>query len=218
MSSDALHDSSPAQRFKKPSWRDPRLLVGLLLVLISVVAVTLLVSALNRTQPYYVAARELSVGHEVTGEDLVAVDVRLQDASAQYMAADTELEENAVLVQRVPKGQLIPTNAVGAVDELDRRPVGIALDTPLPAEATAGAHVDVWVAEQKTSGRGYETPSKLVPGAEISKIESSDSALGTSDATTVHVLARPAQIEPLVDALSNSARVTLVPAPAGGDA
>ena len=39
------HSSASAVRFRKPSWRDPRLLVGLLLVLLSVVAGTLAVMA-----------------------------------------------------------------------------------------------------------------------------------------------------------------------------
>lgn len=217
MSSDTQHETAAAQRFKKPTWRDPRLVVGLLLVLTSIVAVVLLISALNRTDPYYVAAHDLSVGQRITEDDLVTVDVRLQDAASQYVSGGTELSENDVLVQRIPKGQLVPTAAVGTVDELDRSPVGIALDTPLPAEASAGSRVDVWVADQKASGRGYESPRKLVPGAEISKIESTNSALASSTGTTVHVLATPAQIEPLVDALGNSAKVTLVLNPTGGD-
>ena len=217
MSSDARGDTATAQRFKKPTWRDPRLVVGLLLVLTSIAAVVLLISALNRTEPYYVAARDLSVGQRVSKEDLVPVDVRLQDASQQYLSTESALKDNDVLVQRVPRGQLVPTSAVGTADELDRSPVGIALETPLPAEATAGSRVDVWVADQKASGRGYESPRKLVPGAEISTIESDNSALGNSTGTTVHVLATPAQVEPLVDALGNSAKVTLVLNPTGGD-
>lgn len=217
MSSDSQHDSATAKRFKKPTWRDPRLMVGLLLVLTSIVAVVLLISALNRTEPYYVAAHDLSVGQRVTQDDLVPVDVRLEDAAQQYVSAETELKDNDVLVQRVPQGQLVPSTAVGSADELDRSPVGIALETPLPAEARAGSRVDVWVADQKASGRGYEKPRKLVPGAEISKIETTNSALGSSTGTTVHVLATPAQVEPLVDALGNSAKVTLVLNPTGGD-
>ena len=217
MSSDAQHDTATAQRFKKPTWRDPRLVVGLLLVLTSIVAVILLISALNRTEPYYVAAHDLSVGQSITDDDLVTVDVRLQDASPQYVAGGTDLGDNDVLVQRIPKGQLVPAAAVGTADELDRSPVGIALETPLPAEASAGSRVDVWVADQKASGRGYESPRKLVPGAEISTIESTNSALASSTGTTVHVLATPAQIEPLVDALGNSAKVTLVLNPTGDD-
>lgn len=211
----AARQEPPARRFRKPSWRDPRLLIGLLLVLTSIAAVVLVISALNRTEPYYVAARDLAVGHRVAAEDVVAVDLRLQDAASHYISADRQLAPDTLVTQRIPRGELVPASALGTVDELDRSPVGIPLDTPVPAQATAGSHVDVWVAAQKPSGRGYEKPRKLIPGAEIATIDTSTSALGSSSGTTVHVLATPAQIAPLVDALGNSAKVTLVPNPAG---
>ena len=207
---------STTARFRRPSWRDPRLLVGLLLVLLSVVGVILLVATANRSAPYYVAAGDLAVGQRLTAEDLTTVDAHLQDASAQYLPAGDPLRENAVMTQRVTRGQLVPASAVGTADALDRTPVGIALDTPLPAQAGPGAHVDVWVAAPKPTGRGYQEPRKLVTGAEIAAVESKDTALGGSGGVTVHVLIRQAQVGPLVDALGNGAKVTLVLNTAGG--
>ncbi|MEX5267166.1 MULTISPECIES: SAF domain-containing protein [Kocuria] len=200
---------STAARFRKPSWRDPRLLVGLLLVLLSVLGVTLLVATANRTQPYYVAANDLSVGQRITREDLGTVDAHLQDSSAQYVP-DGQLRENAVVTQRVARGQLVPAAAVGTADELDRTPVGVALTTPMPAQAEAGSHVDVWVAEPKPTGRGYGAPEKLVTGAEIARVDTKDTALGGNASATVYVLVTQAQVGPLVDALGNDAKVTLV--------
>lgn len=215
MMAPAAQHEPPVQRFRKPSWRDPRLLIGLLLVLTSIAAVVLVVAGLNRTEPYYVAARDLSVGQRVTAEDVVAADVRLQDAASHYVPADRRITVETVVTQRVPRGQLIPSSVLGTADDLERSPVGIPLETPVPADAGPGSHVDVWVAAQKASGRGYETPRKLMPGAEIARIDASTSALGSGSGTTVHVLATPAQIAPLVDALGNDAKVTLVPHPAG---
>ena len=211
----AARQEPPAQRFRKPSWRDPRLMIGLLLVLPSIAAVVLVISALNRTEPYYVAAHDLAVGQRVGAEDVVAVDVRLQDAASHYVPADRQLAPDALVTERIPRGELVPASALGTADELGRSPVGIPLETAVSAQLTPGAHVDVWVAAQKPSGRGYEKPRKLIPGAEIATIDASTSALGSSSGTTVHVLATPAQVAPLVDALGNSAKVTLVPDLAG---
>ncbi|RLY94609.1 hypothetical protein CWC38_10475 [Kocuria tytonicola] len=204
------HGGSTAARFRRPSWRDPRLLVGLLLVLLSVTGVVLLVASINRSDPYYVAARDLAVGQRVTAEDLTTVDAHLQDAATQYLGAGEPLHENAVVTQRVVRGQLVPAASVGTADALDRTPVGIALDTPLPAQAGPGAHVDVWVATPRPTGRGYAEPKKLVTGAEIAAVDTQDTALGGSGGVTVHVLVRQAQVGPLVDALGNDAKVTLV--------
>ena len=67
---------APSARFRRPTWRDPRLLTGLLLVLLSVAGVTAVVTATNRTDPYLAAARDIEVGQDVTGqaEVLDAID------------------------------------------------------------------------------------------------------------------------------------------------
>ena len=209
------HSSASAVRFRKPSWRDPRLLVGLLLVLLSVLGVILLVAAANRNEPYYAAATDLAVGQRVTAEDLTTVDAHLQETSAQYLPGTQPLHENAVVTQRVPRGQLVPAASIGTADDLDRTSVGIALQTPLPSQSDPGAHVDVWVAKPKPSGRGYAEPKKLVTAAEIARVDTTDTALGGSGGVTVHVLVTPSQVAPLVDALGNDAKVTLVPNTAG---
>jgi hypothetical protein len=54
----------PARRLRRPSWRDPRLLVGLLLVLLSVTGVTGLVRAVDTSEPVFVARRQSPPGHE----------------------------------------------------------------------------------------------------------------------------------------------------------
>lgn len=209
------HSSASAVRFRKPSWRDPRLLVGLLLVLLSVLGVILLVAAANRNEPYYTAATDLAVGQRVTAEDLTTVDAHLQETSSQYIPGVQPLHEDAVVTQRVPRGQLVPAASIGTADHLDRTSVGIALQTPLPSQADPGAHVDVWVAKPKPSGRGYVEPKKLVTAAEIARVDTTDTALGGSGGVTVHVLVTPSQVAPLVDALGNDAKVTLVPNTAG---
>ncbi|WP_258933644.1 hypothetical protein [Nesterenkonia pannonica] len=68
---------STARRMKPPSWKDPRLIVGTLLVAASVGGVVALVAEQNRTAPAYAAARALAVGEEITEDDLVTVDVQL---------------------------------------------------------------------------------------------------------------------------------------------
>ena len=138
------------------------------------------------------------------------MDAHLQDASERYLSASRELQENTVVTQRVAQGELVPATSLGTADELDRTPVGIKLETPVPAQAGPGSHVDVWVAQPKPTGRGYQEPRRLVPGAEIARVDTTDTALGGTGGVTVHVLVRQAQVGPLVDALGNDAKVTLV--------
>lgn len=202
-------------RFRRPTWRDPRLLTGLLLVLLSVAGVTAVVTATNRTDPYLAAAGDIEVGQSVTEDDVVAVDVRLQDAAALYVAAEDGPAPGTVATQRVAAGQLVPQTALGTADHLDRKPVAVPVSHPLPGDAVAGSRVDVWVAAQRPSGRGYESARLLLPAAEISAVEAEETALGAGRGTVVHVLVEDELMAELVDALGNDARVTLVWNPAG---
>lgn len=202
-------------RFRRPTWRDPRLLTGALLVLLSVAGVTAVVAAADRTEPYFAAARDIEVGQTVTEEDLVPVDVRLQDAAPLYLPADTVPAPGTVATQRVAEGQLLPGSALATADRLDRKPVGIPVAHPLPDDAGPGSRVDVWVAAQKSSGRGHEPARLLLPAVEIASVETEETALGAGRGTVVHVLVEDGPMGELVDALGNEARVTLVWNPAG---
>ncbi|MCD1145734.1 hypothetical protein LQU92_10885 [Kocuria sp. LUK] len=206
---------SGGARFRRPAWRDPRLLTGLLLVLLSVAGVAAVVAVTNRTEPYWAAARDIAVGQEVTAEDVVAVDVRLQDSAERYLPAASAPDPGTVAVQRIAGGELLPRTALADADRLDRKPVGIAVDHPLPDEAGPGSRVDVWVADPQRSGRGFEPARLLLPAAEIASVEAEQTALGAGRGTVVHVLVEDGPMEELVDALGNDARVTLVWNPAG---
>lgn len=215
MSGTVRGPDAAAARFRRPTWKDPRLLTGLLLVLLSVAGVTAVVAAADRTDPYLAAARDIEVGQAVTAEDVVAVEVRLQDAAALYVPADAAPGPDAVATQRIPQGQLLPGSALGTADRLDRKPVAVPIEHPLPEDAAAGSRVDVWVAAQKPSGRGHESARLLLPAAEIAAVAAEETALGAGRGTVVHVLVEDGPMEDLVDALGNDARVTLVWNPAG---
>ena len=76
---------------------------------------------------------------------------RLQDAADLYVPADAAPGPGTVATQRIPAGQLLPGSALGTADRLDRKPVAVPVDHPLPQDAGAGTRVDVWVAAQKPS-------------------------------------------------------------------
>src|SRR5690554_2394750 len=67
----------PATRLRRPSWRDPRLVVGLLLVAVSVAAGSWVVTSAQAATPVWVARGTLTPGTQLSTEHLVAADVRL---------------------------------------------------------------------------------------------------------------------------------------------
>ena len=133
-------------RLKRPSWKDPRLLVGILLVLASVVGVVSLVGAADQTTEAYAAREPIAVGETLTVDKLHRVKVRLGEVEQHYLTPEAGLDAGLVAVQRIGKDQLLPRESVGQLDGLDRKPVAVTVEENLPAQAVAGSRVDVWVA------------------------------------------------------------------------
>src|SRR3954469_9247467 len=74
------------RRVSPPRWLDLRLVLGVLLVLGSVLLGARVVSAADATVPVWALATDLAAGSELTAADLVAVDVRLDDAAGAYLS------------------------------------------------------------------------------------------------------------------------------------
>lgn len=200
-----------AGRFRRPAWREPRLLIGLGLVAASIAATTAAVAYGDSTDAYVVAARELQVGETIGEDDLRRVDLRLEATGESYVSGAQELGEGAVVVDRVAAGQLIPREAVGRAEDIDRRPLGIPLSTPMPAGTGSGDLVDVWVSQRERSGGQWSAPRQILAGAELAAIDESSGALGSQTEATAQVLVESDEVAPVVEALSRESRITLVP-------
>ena len=210
-------DDSPAAapRLKRPSWKDPRLLAGILLVLVSVAGVVFLVGSADRTTEVFAARDGIAVGETLTQDNVVRAKVRLGDTESQYITAESGLPEGMVAVQRIGKDQLVPRASLGSVDELDRKPVALAIEETLPAQAAAGARVDVWVA-QPDARNGFSEPKLLLSGAEIAEVAAGSTALGSSKKTVLMVLVEDSQMPALLGAQANEAKISVVWNPGGG--
>jgi hypothetical protein len=204
-----------AARLKRPSWKDPRLLVGILLVLASVAGVVFLVGSADRTTEVYAARESIGVGEALTQDNVVRTKVRLGDTEQHYITAEAGLPDGVVAVQRIGKDQLIPRANLGHADELDRKPVAIPVDGALPAQAAAGARVDVWVA-QPDAKNGFSEPKLLLPGAEVAEVTTGSTTLGSPKSTVLMVLVADSQMPALLGAQANEAKISVVWNPGGG--
>lgn len=217
MSTDTRAAQTPgeAPRLRKPSWKDPRLLIGLLLVLASTAGVIALLESRDSTTEVYSARGDIAVGSALTAEDLIAVPVRLGDLGDAYLLVADGLPEAAVATRLVTEGELVPRSAIGRADQLDRKPVGLTVENPLPTGTAAGDRVDVWVS-LRTDTNSYGDPRLLLEAAEVAELTVGESALGGSSSTLVQVLVGDDAMPDLIDALSNDARIAVVLNPGAG--
>lgn len=178
--------SPPATRITLPRWRDGRLVLGVVLVLLSVLLGARLLSGAQRRTDVVVAARPLQAGHVVTAGDLEVRAVRLSGVGGHYWpGADlTGLLGHAVMTA-VAAGDLLPRSVVAAeADPKPARVVSVPVDpTRLPVLG-AGDRVDVFATYDAAAGKQGRTAAVL-RGAEY--LGSGDTATGTRVAVRLRV-------------------------------
>ncbi|WP_146341199.1 hypothetical protein [Nesterenkonia sp. NBAIMH1] len=201
---------STARRMKPPSWKDPRLIVGTLLVAASVGGVVALVAEQNRTAPAYAAARALAVGEEITEDDLVTVDVQLGEGSGKYLLPGERTLEGMV-ISRVEEGEFIPLSSLAASDPEGRQPVTVEIEHELPRALSAGRAAEVWGSAAGGYGEDGEV-SRLVASAELADVRARESAFGTQSATTVELLVDADDVPGILQAVSDGHQISLLPA------
>lgn len=206
----------PARRIQPPSWRDGRLLVGVLLVLVSIVAGAVLLARADRAVPMYAAARTLTPGTALVAQDVRVVAVRLEGAAQRYLSAGTALPPGQVVLRTVSAGELVPLGALGARDQVDLRPVSVPVAAEVAESLGPGALVDVWVADRDLDrgATAYAAPRQVAAGAEVSGRSTRRGTLGSSTASAVQLLLSADLVPRVIQAVDNSSRITLVPVPA----
>ncbi|MGB3257176.1 MAG: SAF domain-containing protein [Ornithinimicrobium sp.] len=211
--------SSQARRLKRPSWRDARLLIGVLLVLLSVLAGSWLVAAADDTTPVFAASTTLLPGEEVTEADLETVSVQLDEAVGSYLHADDGLASGTFVTRTVQPGELVPADALGSARQAKDKTVSVPIDPAASATLSVGTVVDVWVSRRDAEEAGvrYVDPELLLVGAVVAKVPASGSGLGVGVGRAAVAIVVPAdEVAPVISSVDQEARITLVPAPAAG--
>ncbi len=210
-----------ATRLQRPSWRDSRLIVGLVLVLASMAFGAKVVAAADETSPVYAAATTLVPGRPIAADQVRRVDVQLGASAGGYVSADQPLAPDAVAVREVRPGELLLVSAVGDREHSTLKPVMMPVDEDSASVLVVGSVVDVWV-NRRTGGQGggvgagsdsFGTPVKMITGASVSRVpDRSSGQLGGSRGTTgVQVMVPGDQVEQLIAMVDQGARITLVP-------
>ncbi len=216
--STAAGTSAPraARRLQRPGWRDLRLVVGVLLVLLSVAGGVRLVSSLDDSTPVYAAARDLVPGQPVTEDDLVTVPVRMGDQLSEYVDGSVPIRPGTYLVRQVGAGELVPATALGTARQALDKTVGVPIDVAAARSLATGAIVDVWVSRRdgEALGEAYLDPQLLLAGAVVDTVPAETTGLGAGlGRTAVQVVVPADQVGKVIAAVDQGARITLVPSP-----
>lgn len=197
-------------RFKRPGWKDGRLILGLLLVLASVAGIVALISALERTQPMLVPTSNITLGEELDASKFTVKEVRLDDLSGAYVSSDHAFEPGTRAASLLREGELVPVHALTSTQDEGAKPVTIDLDHTLPEAVTPGSRVDIWSAKKAGTGNTFDVPELLLDSSEVSALRVSDASFSSGTKASIEVMVPEESLQDLLEALANESRLTVI--------
>lgn len=207
-----VRTSPPALRLRRPGWRDPRLLAGVVLLALSVALGSWAVRTAGRTVDVLAVTGTIVPGQTLDGQ-LQVRQVRVPDPDLYLTPADDV--DGLVAVRTVGAGELVPRSAVATEQELGVRPVAVEPRGALPSAVVGGSHVDLWFVPEPDADDAAAAPRELVSGVTVAEIEEARGGLSIGTGTTVHVLVPVEALADVLTALAADGSVEVVHVPGG---
>jgi hypothetical protein len=204
-----------SQKRRRSFWIDPRFVVGLVLVVVSVFGVDALVNAANASVSVLAARSALTPGERVHATDLVPTSVRVGRTAGLYLQAADVPPAGVVVTRAVAAGELVPHSAIGSEAGTLLTSVVVSVDGALAAAIGPGSRVDLWASQSADvadadpdgaaptdGGAGaYAAPTVLVSSAIVV----------ASNGSSVELLVPKSDIASVLDAIANGAVLNVLP-------
>lgn len=181
----AALDSPAANRLQPRRWLDPRILLGLVLVIASVVVGARVIGAADDTITVWAASTDLAGGSTIRDGDVEQVQVRIDDNAAAYVGAGDD-PVGLRLDRDVAAGELLPVAALADDDAM----VSMALSVPtdsVPATIKRGQRISVYATA------GDEDPAAAVlvaAGVTVDDVVTAGSGALSVSINTVQIVIR----------------------------
>lgn len=206
-----MGSTAPMMRLRRPRWKDPRLIVGIVLVVASVLMGALLVSRLSETTPVLVARSPMVPGDPISTADLAVVEMRLGEQTDLYAGSVDSIPAGAVATRTVQAGELLPMSAIGQASDVTLRPVVIPVDATVAESVVPGATVELWHTAPTSTDSEEAQAVMLVPGAVVRRIDEG-SSLGMRS-MAVEVLVPSGSVGEVLEVLSKDERLDVIGVP-----
>jgi hypothetical protein len=179
-----------AARLGRPGWLDPRLLLGVLLVLVSVVVGAKVVAEADDTYPVWAVSHDLGPRSSLVAGDLVVKRVRIEGDPSTYVSAVGLAPVGWVLSRAVAAGELLPRAALDEPGAVSTRRVAVPVEPVVAADLADGAVVDVYLVPRLDGPRTTSPPpvQRVLTGITVAKVERGGRGLAGSGARASVVL------------------------------
>jgi len=156
--------SPTPRRLRAPRWLNFRLIAGILLVLVSVIAGARIVTAADTSDMVWAAEADLAAGTILADGDLRAVPVSLAESGQAYVLSSTDPVGRA-LNSPISAGELLPRSVLAETSTLVEIALPIAAGF-VPPSLQRGQLVDVYAIDATPTAAAPSVPSQpSQPGA-----------------------------------------------------
>jgi hypothetical protein len=191
-----------ATRIAVRRWRDPRLWIGVALVVLAVlVGARVLVSAGSLTD-VTVVVHDVRAGSTVGPDDLATTRVHFDDdaTAVRYFGVDEAPPAGARAVRDLAAGELLGRADLetGPHDLLLQLPLGVD-PAGMPAGLRPGDHVDVWAVRDGQARRGDSVP--VAADVVVIAATADPASTGSSSEVLVGLPARRPDVATILDEL-----------------
>lgn len=193
-----------ATRIRPPSWRDPRLGVGVVLVALAVALGWWVVSSASNREGVWAAVDTLTPGDSLAG-NVAVVEV---DPGIAHLYLPADAEPEGVVDRVVQQGELVPASAV--VDAVELRAVVVPVSSAIPEGTQAGSRVEIWHTPGRSFGEDAAVPGVVAEDVLVQAVLSDSAFLG-SRYGGVQVLISPAELPTLLAAMAADGDIVVVP-------
>ena len=206
----ASRDSTAGSAARPRRHRDPRLLIGLALVVASVLGVVGVVTAVDDGVDVYAAPGLLTVGQRIDASDLELRRVSLGTDNDAYLRVGDMPEAGVIVSRSVGTGELVPRSAVGDVRGASTTTIVVTLATELGGTVRAGDELDLWSAPALEAGR-YGAPTVIASGAQLVRTVPVDGIVAGNEAARVEVLIPRREVARILFAVANGDALSAIP-------
>ena len=187
---------------------DPRLLIGVGLVIVAVIGVVGVVLAANRTVSVYAAAAPIAAGAPVDPGAFDVVEVHVATPSGLYLAPG-DATDDLVITRPIGPGEFIPLSALGTEDA-GMSAVVVPITGAVPASVATGSDVTLWAAQPGEKSGTFAASAVLVESAHVVALIAEERMIG-SGSVQLELRVPAAQVAAVLDAIANGAQLQVVP-------
>lgn len=211
--------SPPAVRLARPRWLDLRLAGGVALLVLSLLGVSAVISAANRTTTVWVASRPLAAGVVVSADDVHPEAVHLTNGMGAAYLPSSQTILGSVVTRAVGVDELVPAQAVAEPGAAPARRL-VTVSVPryhYPTDLAAGDVVDVYVVPGDAAAAvvgSAPAPRLVLDAVVVSSVDDSGSRFSAGSDVGVALAVPPGDVAALVSAAARGT-LTLVAVPDG---